>query len=71
MREVNSELLRILVCPITKGQLIYDKENCELVSKSAGLAYPIWEGIPVMLADAARPIDSKNIKNTNLAKKAS
>jgi uncharacterized protein YbaR (Trm112 family) len=42
------------VCPVTKGPLVYDRERQELVSKSAGLAYPIRDGIPVMLEDEAR-----------------
>ena len=51
---MDPKLLEILVCPITKGALVYDKEKQELVSKSARLAYPIRDGIPVMLEDEAR-----------------
>ena len=51
------KLLEILVCPLTKGPLIFDRENNELVSKAAGLAYPIRNGIPIMLMDEAREID--------------
>ena len=54
--EVDPKLLEILVCPVTKGPLVYDREKQELVSKKAGLAYPIRDGIPVMLADEARPL---------------
>ena len=54
---VDPKLLEILVCPLTKGPLIFDRENNELVSKSAGLAYPIRNGIPIMLVDEAREID--------------
>jgi len=53
---IDKKLLDILVCPVTKGPLIYDKENSELISKSARLAYPIRDGIPVMLEDEARPL---------------
>ena len=54
---VDPKLLEILVCPLTKGPLIFDRENNELVSKAAGLAYPIRNGIPIMLVDEAREID--------------
>lgn len=57
--EVKQELLDILVCPLTKTDLIYDKEQNELISKKAGLAYPIRDGIPVMLIDEARKIESE------------
>ena len=53
---IDKKLLDILVCPVTKGPLIYDKEKSELISKSARLAYPIRDGIPVMLEDEARPL---------------
>jgi uncharacterized protein len=55
---VDPKLLEILVCPITKGPLVYDKEKQELVSKSARLAYPIRDGIPVMLEDEARRLEA-------------
>lgn len=51
---MDPKLLAILVCPVTKGPLDYDKANQELISKSARLAYPIRDGIPVMLEDEAR-----------------
>jgi len=51
---MNKKLLDLLVCPITKGSLIYHKKQQELISKSAKLAYPIKEGIPVMLEEEAR-----------------
>jgi uncharacterized protein YbaR (Trm112 family) len=50
-------LLELLVCPLTKGPLRYDRERNELVSEQAGLAYPIRDGIPIMLVEEARPID--------------
>ena len=51
---MDPKLLDILVCPVTKGPLVYDKEKQELISKSARLAYPIRDGIPVMLESEAR-----------------
>ena len=51
---MDAKLLEILVCPVTKGPLVYDREKQELVSVSARLAYPIRDGIPVMLEDEAR-----------------
>ena len=53
---MDSKLLQILVCPVTKGPLIYDKKANELISKSARLAYPVRDGIPVMLEDEARKL---------------
>jgi uncharacterized protein len=53
---MDSKLLQILVCPVTKGPLIYEKKANELISKSARLAYPIRDGIPVMLEDEARKL---------------
>ncbi|HEX9808095.1 MAG TPA: Trm112 family protein [Alphaproteobacteria bacterium] len=55
--EIDPKLLEILVCPVTKGPLRYDRERQELVSEKAGLAYPIRDGIPIMLADEARRLD--------------
>jgi uncharacterized protein YbaR (Trm112 family) len=54
--EVDPRLLELLVCPLTKGPLRYDRARGELVSEQAGLAYPIRDGIPVMLIDEARPL---------------
>ncbi len=56
---VNEELLDILVCPVTKGPLIYDKERQELISLSARLAYPVRDGLPIMLEDEARNISQE------------
>ncbi len=53
---MDKKLLDILVCPVTKGPLIYDKKRQELISLSARLAYPIRDDIPVMLDDQARKI---------------
>ena len=55
-RDVDPKLLEILVCPLTKGPLQYDRENQELVSRNAKLAYPIRDGIPIMLVDEAREL---------------
>ena len=54
--DVDPKLLEILVCPVTRGQLTYDRERQELISKKAGLAYPIRDGIPIMLPDEAREL---------------
>lgn len=54
---MNPKLLEILVCPVTKGPLVYDKQTQELISKNARLAYPVRDGIPVMLEDEARRLD--------------
>jgi hypothetical protein len=56
---MDSKLLDILVCPATKGPLIYDKKRQELISKSARLAYPIRDGIPVMLEEEARALSDE------------
>ncbi|HSH54851.1 MAG TPA: Trm112 family protein [Methylotenera sp.] len=53
---MDTKLLQILVCPVTKGPLTYNKATNELISKSARLAYPIKDGIPVMLEDEARKL---------------
>lgn len=55
--DVDPKLLEILVCPLTKGPLDYDSKAQELISKQAKLAYPIRDGIPVMLVDEARSLD--------------
>jgi uncharacterized protein YbaR (Trm112 family) len=54
---VDAKLLEILVCPVTKGALIYDRQRQELISKAARLAYPIRDGIPVMLEEEARRLE--------------
>ncbi|MGF1611904.1 MAG: Trm112 family protein [Kiloniellales bacterium] len=54
---VDPKLLEILVCPVTKGPLEYDAEAQELISRQAGLAYPIRDGIPIMLPDEARALE--------------
>jgi hypothetical protein len=55
---LDPKLLEILVCPVTRSPLEYDAKAQELISRQAKLAYPIRDGIPIMLADEARPLDS-------------
>ena len=54
---VDPRLLEILICPLTRTPLEYDREAGELISRKAGLAYPIRDGLPIMLEDEARPLD--------------
>ena len=56
-QSVDPKLLEILVCPVTKTPLEYDADKQELISRQARLAYPIRDGIPIMLPDEARPLD--------------
>jgi uncharacterized protein YbaR (Trm112 family) len=53
---IDPKLLELLVCPLTKGRLDYDAANQELISRQARLAFPIRDGIPIMLPDEARPL---------------
>ncbi len=55
--QLDPKLLELLVCPLTKGPLKYDRENSELISEQAKLAYPIRDGIPIMLVGEARELD--------------
>jgi len=59
---MDTKLLELLVCPVTKGRLEYDREKAELVSRSARLAYPIRDGIPVMLEMEARPLSDAELE---------
>jgi uncharacterized protein YbaR (Trm112 family) len=59
---LDPKLLDILVCPITKGPLVYDREKQELVSRSARLAYPVRDGIPVMLEEEARKLTEEELR---------
>lgn len=54
---IDPKLLEILVCPLTKGPLVYDRQRQELVSEKARLAYPVRDGIPIMLVEEARSLD--------------
>ncbi len=58
---LDPRLLEILVCPVTKGPLTYDRDAGELISPRARLAYPIRDGIPIMLPDEARPLDAPDL----------
>jgi uncharacterized protein len=69
MADIDPKLLEILVCPLTKSTLRYDREAQELVSAEAGLAYPIRDGIPIMLVDEARRLD--DVEQTRLQGKPS
>ena len=54
--EIDRRLLEVLVCPLTRGPLIYDRANDELISHQARKAYPVRDGVPIMLADEARDL---------------
>ena len=58
LKLIDPKLLEILVCPKTKGALEFDSARQELISRNAGLAYPIRDGVPIMLVDEARSIES-------------
>ena len=60
---MDSALLDILVCPVTKGPLVYSREQQELLSRSARLAYPIRDGFPVMLESEARPLSDEEVES--------
>ncbi len=62
MNEVDPKLLEILVCPLTKVPLRYDAQKQELISDQAALAYPIRDGIPIMLVDEARKLEDSEVK---------
>ena len=55
--DIDPKLLEILVCPVTHGRLEFDRERGELISQNAGLAYPIRDGVPIMLPEEARRLD--------------
>lgn len=59
--EIDAKALEVLVCPQTRGPLVYDRENSELLSKNAALAYPIRDGVPIMLIDEARALSDDEI----------
>ena len=58
MFEIDPKLLEVLVCPLNRTRLIYNKERQELISKSARLAYPIRDGVPIMLENEARELEA-------------
>ncbi len=59
---VDPKLLELLVCPLTKTRLIYNASARELISKAAGLAFPIRNGVPLMIEDAARPLTDRDLQ---------
>ena len=59
---MDSKLLELIVCPVTKGHLDWDKERQELLSRSARLAYPVRNGIPILLENEARPISDEELE---------
>ena len=62
---MDTKLLEMLVCPVTKGPLIYDRDKKELISRAARLAYPIRDGIPVMLEEEARKLTPEECERGN------
>ncbi|MBH1957877.1 Trm112 family protein [Polaromonas sp.] len=58
---MDTKLIELLVCPVTKGHLEYNREKQELISRSARLAYPVRDGIPVMLENEARPMTDEEL----------
>lgn len=58
----DSKLLELLVCPLTKTVLVYDEQAQELISRAAGLAYPIQHGVPLMTEDAARRLTDQDLE---------
>ena len=59
---IDVKMLELLACPLSKGPLVWDAERCELISKAAKLAYPVRDGIPVLLPSEARSIDPDTAK---------
>jgi uncharacterized protein YbaR (Trm112 family) len=62
LQATDPKLLELLVCPLTKMSLIYDREAQELISRTAGLAFPIRHGVPLLIEDAARRLDDADLK---------
>lgn len=69
IHRTDPKLLEILVCPLTKSRLEYDASAQELISRAAGLAYPIRDGIPVMLPEEARKLDDNDLRPTPISEK--
>ena len=63
---MDTKLLQLLVCPATKGTLTYDKERQELVSRSARLAYPVRDGMPILVENEARPLTDRELEDLGL-----
>ena len=66
---IDVKLLELLACPLTKGPLVWNAERCELISKLAKLAYPVRDGIPVMLPSEARAFDPNDLPGTKPAER--
>lgn len=64
---MDAKLLELLVCPVTKGPLIYQRETQELISRSARLAYPVRDGIPILLENEARTLSDEEIERLHAA----
>lgn len=64
MKAISTKLLELLVCPVSKGPLEYNEKKQELISQKAKLAYPIRDGVPIMLADEARSLEGTEIKRS-------
>ena len=62
---IDSKLLEILVCPVSKGSLDYNKDTQELICKNSGLAYPVKDGIPIMLVEKARAMEADELDKRN------
>ncbi len=60
-KTLDPKLLELLVCPMTRQSLIYDKDRGELISRAANLAYPVRDGIPILLIDEARQLDDRGV----------
>ena len=67
VQATDPKLLELLVCPLTKMPLIYDREAQELISRAAGLAFPIRHGVPLMIVDAARQLDDADLQKIGKA----
>ncbi len=68
--KLSKDLLSIIVCPVSGGKLIYDKERSVLISQQAGLVYPVIDGIPMLLASEAVKLDIKERESSPLKKRA-
>lgn len=62
---MDTKLLELLVCPVTKGPLIFNRDSQELLSRSARLAYPVRDGIPILLEHEARPLSEEEVTRPN------
>ena len=63
-RTVDPKLLEMLVCPLTKTTLSYDRDRQELISRAARCAFPIIDGVPILIADEARPLSDEELANS-------